>query len=549
MTLHKSVISRLYPLFLIPSLISAAFLAPKNCSIQPFSIPFGDVAILHDPQLPGAHRGLDLSFGSGKKRLSINVATTINATFLPDGPKICNSSDPAFRECVFWRGGLFSPQESTSWAPDMGTVVYNGSAENQGYDALHWDSYKGLGEDPLTAFPRGWDTMRFDTQQGKSISLYGFPITIINNASFPFGAGMLGLASDSRFLEAAVAANITPSHSWGFDYGNIGAPVSDGELVIGGYNPSRANFAKAQNFTIFANKNIPCPLQVKVKSVKLDDVSLNTKTFTACIEPAVWALVLPVEVQEGFNKTVLEKHKGMNFVNATWEYFNYHSSSNDFPTSESMTFEFDSGFSVTIPNNEIFEPRKMLVPEGGWKEIKNYQQAGLGTAAFAPGTDPIVQLGGPFLSQVYLAVDYESGVFYLAPKPHPPSSSSGGLKTLGCDDVKPKPKDTGSNKGAIAGGVVGGIGALALIAGGLLFLRRRRAQKIAAGAAVEEGNVHKAQYEAKSQTEWTSHPPPYQTPQLPADEICEVPVRPARAVHEMPVPTAELVGTEVGGKG
>ncbi|KAF8532338.1 aspartic peptidase domain-containing protein [Trichophaea hybrida] len=543
MTPHISMISRLYPLFLIPSLISAAFLVPKNCSIQPFSIPFGDVAILHDPQLPGAHRGLDLSFGSGKKRLSINVATTINATFLPDGPKICNSSDPAFRECVFWRGGLFSPQESTSWAKDMGTVGYNGSAENQGYDALHWDSYKGLSEDPLTAFPRGWDTMSFDTQQGKSIQMFGFPITIINNASFPFGAGMLGLASDSRFLDAAVAANITPSHTWGFDYGNIGAPASDGELVIGGYNPSRTNFAKAQNFTIFANKNIPCPLQVKVKSVKLDDVSLNTKTFTACIEPAVWALVLPLEVQTGFNKTVLEKHKGMNFVNATWEYFNYHSSSNDFPSSETMTFELDSGFSVTIPSNEIFEPRKIASLIHA-----DYQQAGLGTAAFAPGTDPIVQLGGPFLSQVYLAVDYESGVFYLAPKNIPPSNNAS-LKALGCDDVKPKTNDTGSNIGAIAGGVVGGIGVLALIAGGLLFLRRRRAQKIVAGAAVEEVYGHKAQYEAKSQVEWASHPPPYQTPQLPADEISEAPVRPAREVYEMPAHTSELPGTAANGKG
>jgi len=213
--------------------------------------------------------------------------------------------------------------------------------------------------------------MRFDTEQGESIQIFGYPITIINNASFPFGAGMLGLASDSRFLEAAVAANITPSHTWGFDYGNIGAPASDGELVIGGYNPSRVNFAKAQNFTIFADKSIPCPLQVKVKSVKFDGVSLNSKTFTACIEPAVWALVLPLEVQGGFNKTVLEKHKGMNFVNATWEYYTYNSSSNDFPKSETMAFELDGGFSVTIPHDELWEQRKMLVPVGGWKDIKS----------------------------------------------------------------------------------------------------------------------------------------------------------------------------------
>jgi hypothetical protein len=98
---------------------------------------------------------------------------------------------------------------------------------------------------------------------------------------------------------------------------------------------------------------------------------------------------------------------------------------------------------------------------------------------------------------------------------------------------------------------VGGVAALALIAGVLLFLRRRKAKTsaVAVEGGIGRGNEgDKAQYEAKTQAEWASYPPPYQTPQLPSDEIqVEGPVRPVRPVHEMSVPPAELPGTAVHG--
>jgi hypothetical protein len=78
-----------------------------------------------------------------QKKLSINVATTVNTTFVPDGYKVCNTSAPAARQCIFWRGGLFDPDSSTTWQEDDHVIPYNGSASNQGYDALHDNQYQG----------------------------------------------------------------------------------------------------------------------------------------------------------------------------------------------------------------------------------------------------------------------------------------------------------------------------------------------------------------------------------------------------------------------
>lgn len=84
---------------------------------------------------------------------------------------------------------------------------------------------------------------------------------------------MLGLADASIFLNQTVADGVSPSHSWAFDYG-LTATDLPGELVIGGYNPSKATYDKFVNFTVFPDKSKPCPLQVNVKGFKWGSVDL-----------------------------------------------------------------------------------------------------------------------------------------------------------------------------------------------------------------------------------------------------------------------------------
>lgn len=118
----------------------------------------------------------------------------------------------------------------------------------------------------------------------------------------------------------------------------------------------------------------------------------------------------------------------------------------------------------------------------------------MGTAGWPDGVDPKLPfLGGPFLSQVYLVVDYETGVFSLAPINRGAASTSSGMVTLGCDNKNPSSPDGSdeeppikkkSNLGPIIGGVVGGIVLIALLAAIVIFRRRRRAPVAPANIAV-----------------------------------------------------------------
>ena len=101
----------------------------------------------------------------------------------------------------------------------------------------------------------------------------------------------------------------------------------------------------------------------------------------------------------------------------------------------------------------------------------------MGNAGFAEGVDPTIPfLGGPFLSQVYLAVDYDNMVFSLARTDQ--SATGSKLRKLGCDNIPgagvvDAPKS--SSKAGLIGGVVGGVVGLALIAFlAWFFLFRRR---------------------------------------------------------------------------
>ena len=62
---------------------------------------------------------------------------------MPDFDHLCNASHPDVRSCIFWRGGVFSPEKSSTWEKDKKVSAYNGSASNEGWDYLNAENYKG----------------------------------------------------------------------------------------------------------------------------------------------------------------------------------------------------------------------------------------------------------------------------------------------------------------------------------------------------------------------------------------------------------------------
>lgn len=443
----------------------------------PFAIPYTNVTVLDSPPIiQSPHKTLPLLFGSQRKLLAMGFGTTANSSFVPDSDRLCNQSHPDVRSCIFWRGGVFTPQDSKTWVKDKRTSDYNGSASNEGWDYLNAENYKDQGDDPLTQFTRGWDNVDLGPR-----TLYSFPFSIIENSSFPFGTGMIGLASDSVFLKASVAAGLSPSRTWGFDFGRTGLELQeDGELVIGGYNPAKASYRDFTNYTIFPDKTKPCPLQVNVQSMKWGETDLmaGQDPFMACLEPAYWTMILPLTVQQNWNRSMINDH-GYNFWKETWEYFYYNNTNTSaFPQGD-LEITLNKGFSVKIPRDELFEQAQLInATRGGWDPIDGSIQVKHGTAGFPPGVDPKLPfLGGPFLSQVYLAVDYENNVFSIA-HTNRAASPAVGLIKLACDGVIDS--SPGKNKtGAIVGGSVGGVLGLVAIVGLLYYFlvyRKRKQQ-------------------------------------------------------------------------
>ncbi|CUS09968.1 unnamed protein product [Tuber aestivum] len=502
---------------LLGGLVSGA--QSSDCSVQPFALPWENTTILNYPDRAAAHRSIRWQVGSDKQVLAMQLGTTLNSTFIPDGDKVCKndgSTDepPGKFGCVFWRGGLFQPAKSKTWEKDTGVEPYNGSVRNAGWDYLHQDMYAKDNKDPLSDFPRGWDTIGF----GDNLEVEGYPMTIIDDGKFPFGAGFIGLASDSVFLKSAVHAGVTPSATWSFDYGLTAADVA-GELVIGGYNAAKAKPEDWHNFTVSPDKSKPCPLQVTVSKMKWGtaDLMAGMEPFMACVEPAYWSMIMPYQVQQNFNDTMLRGRNSSAFWRSTWEYY-FYNFTDPLPAGD-FTIELDTGFSVTMPREEWIYDAVQINGDGHWDKIPGSIQATLGTAGYAPGVTPLLPfLGAPFLSQAYLVVDYASSpqTFALAKTNRAKAetklvSLSCGGSSISTNNITESETKKKTPTGVIVGSAVGGFAVLA-IAGGVIFCLLRRRQQRAEATA--ETNVFSGVDPPKTDMGGTGfyRPPAYTSP-------------------------------------
>lgn len=119
-------------------------------------------------------------------------------------------------------------------------------------------------------------------------------------------------------------------------------------------------------------------------------------------------------------------------------------------------------------------------------------------------------LGAPFLSQVYVAVDYENGVFSLA-KTKRGQSQVLPLRTLGCSAQGASAATSPSkNTGRIVGGAVGGaLGAVVAVAGLLYFFYFRKRNP---AEPVPPGATQQASYDNKpAMSDYNSLSSPYGT--------------------------------------
>ncbi|EWC45269.1 hypothetical protein DRE_05996 [Drechslerella stenobrocha 248] len=351
--------------------------------------------------------------GQTRQSLCLVPSTVINATYVL-GPQICQN-DSSNRTCQASHGGTFDAGAATGFIP-RNTSKLDGA---EGF----WDDLNG----PVQTFGDVDFALAGFTQ------LEGYEIGVVTNGSM-FNLGQLGLGPQSTFLRALKSRNYIDRLMFGFDAGSQ-SPYSprQGHLVLGGYDQSRVvgNFAE---FDInYDNMDFrPCPFRVEIRRVDVEFekdrettafIDMESRNSYACIEPYDNLFRFPAgrlasldSIGFGERRVPSNWLPDLQINEPGWRY------KVGGPPAFSLNIVLkgnDEDFQIAIPNEQLQHPLRGIDKDGQYAVDANYTELNVFQGSAVRNT---IVFGKAFLSQVYLAVDYEAGKFYLGASS--PSSTS-----------------------------------------------------------------------------------------------------------------------------
>ncbi|KAJ6262750.1 hypothetical protein Dda_1307 [Drechslerella dactyloides] len=398
--------------------------------------------------------------GSARQSLCLVPSTVVNATYVL-GTEICNGQN-SNKTCQASHGGTLD------YASLQNFTVRDTSKLDTGVEGF-WNSLNG----PVEKFGNVEFALAGFTQ------LNDFEIGIVTNGT-NFNVGQLGISPNSTFLKALKDQGYIDRLVFGFDAGSQ-SPYNPrpGHLVLGGYDQSRVvgNFAEFDINYDDDTEFRPCPFRVGIQKIDLKfDKDSETAPFIdmeannpyACIEPYDNLFRFPSARLLSLDSLGLKNGK----VASDWlpdlqinEPGLRYSAGSPPPFSLSIVLNGnDEDLSIVIPKEELEHPLRGINPNGTYAVNNNYTELNVFQD---PAVRNTIVFGKAFLSQVYLAVDYEARKFYLAT-----SSSS----TTGCNPVPFQSPNGGGggggrkmSRGELAGYIGLGFGVAAfLILVGLL---------------------------------------------------------------------------------
>jgi Eukaryotic aspartyl protease len=291
-----------------------------------------------------------------------------------------------------------------------------------------------------------------------------FPFQVWSNDS-SLATSWLGLGSASSVISSLLNSGVIPSPELGLFYGSesIAAPMN-GQLIFGGYDNARVG----GNFTTFPTSqgfetSFPCALQVLIKDISVIDGTGYSKSLlsdaaariAACINPLEHGIEVTDDIYNSWN--ILTNHS------PELDDSIYTTGSVDF---EGLIITLDNGYVTTIPQNELITYERGYNDQGQWDvNSTSYMEA-----MIKPNVNQnYVVLGGIFLSQNYLRVDYANSQFMLAPANTSTSISGSPKITSTCVSnaapvPTPSPGKKKLSKGDIAAIVICSLVFLVLVA-------------------------------------------------------------------------------------
>ena len=424
--------------------------AAKHCGVQPRSLPITNYTLGDGVAL---NRGIFVQIGG--EALSLRISTGFSNTRLRNRRDCQQGNATAESGCVGASGSIFDLDKSNTW---------------QRAAAGAWNVSVVDPREPGETILEGWDVAQF----GAGPSIPSFPLEVWSNQASENKSG-LAFGPESSFLDWFLLAKQVPSKVFGIFFGSRSQLQGiDGNVTIGGYDRARVN-GPWTNFSMEARYlNSPCPLQVLIKDIRLNIVNGSFSLFQdpgttlgMCIDP----------LQNGFTLTnsmydVVANVTRQSGVITSAGQPTYLSSLDGYLGNLSITLA--NGYETLIPHYELVSQVRGTDSEGKYSVVDptrltmalNYNQ-----------NTTVPTLGGVFLSQNYLLVDYENQMFGLAP------AVVGNLGNQAHDIVTvcnattssaDTPKDAKKNTSAIVGGVIGGVIGVVILGGFLLYIIRTK---------------------------------------------------------------------------
>ncbi|ORY14245.1 aspartic peptidase domain-containing protein [Clohesyomyces aquaticus] len=368
------------------------------------------------------NRGLPVSIGGQPQGLRLTFFW--NNTVIENGEDCRSSNNGASNatNCVGRSGGVFYIDKSSTWkpAPDG---AWNGTL----HDPVNNETLQ-----ETSHILRGWDTATFSGD----VQVPGFPLAIWSE-TYISNRTALGLGSnDSSTLRALASAGLfpeTPSQIGIYMASRSELYSTDGEIIFGGYDTSRIN----GSITWFPIGNrfagLDCPFQVLLDDAKLITPNASNSLMSAgftkvpfCIDPVQNAFTFPDAMWQTW--TNLTKHPGINepkdgspkYTDQTYPW------SNEALIGElQLTMSNDAGeaYSSRIPHFEMVSHERWSNAAGLYT-VTNASRAMSAVVPPSGGMLNLPLLGGVFLSQNYMVIDWASGKFGLAPASTAPWDSS-----------------------------------------------------------------------------------------------------------------------------
>lgn len=326
------------------------------------------------------------------------------------------------------------------------------------------------------------------------IHLLRLPLEVWANNNRP-NRSALGLGRSSSLLHRLLGANLIPALPFSLDYGSRSeSKYRDGQLILGGYNAARRTSSGAARFNLSAfSAPRPCPLQVLLSDVVLTDhvTGVSTSLFedpgarvAACVDPLQNAFAFMPKMFDKWQRlTGWIPYDGSNYSQQT-----YPADREARMGTLTIKLAGAGGYESVVPHWELVSHERGNDTNGVYRVLNTSRVMAAVTGGQTDYGDGVPVLGGVFLTQNYLVMDYPANEFWLSPMKE-------GMRD-GVDDVRSFCREgvtDGGEKGEAGVGLGVKVGVPVGVGGGLAILgvvvalvyRQRKKKRTAEADAVD----------------------------------------------------------------